>query len=244
MLVLITRARDEAARTAEKLAARGHLSIMSPVLEMVATGAAWPQGVVDAVIATSAQAFDLLKLEPEWPLPEAMRLLPLFLVGEKTAAAARNSGFAGPALVASDAKDLAVHIFTRPAHPARSVYLAGRDRKPDLEARLSEAGLVIEALEVYEARAAAQLSQEAVGGLASGTIDAVLHYSRRSAELFLNLAKAADLAVAPMQHAAISADAAQPLRDAGLPHIAVAAEPNEQSVLTLLDARPGQTEAL
>ncbi|MGO9005449.1 MAG: uroporphyrinogen-III synthase [Beijerinckiaceae bacterium] len=244
MLVVVTRGRDEAVRTARKLAARGHRSIVSSVLEMAATGATWPQGVVDAVIATSAQAFDLLKLEPEWPPPEARRLMPLFLVGERTATAARNSGFSGPMLVAPDAKNLATRILVQHTRPARTVYLAGRDRKPDLEARLGEAGLIVEAIEVYEAHAAACLSQEAIDGFATGTIDAVLHYSRRSAEIFLNLVQSANLAAAPLLHAAISADASQPLRNAGFAHIAVAAEPNEKSILALLDAQPGQARAL
>lgn len=244
MQVLITRAREEAVRTAQKLTKRGHQAIVSPVLEMNATGATWPQGVVDALVATSAQAFELLKLAPEWPLPEAKRLLPLFLVGEKTASAARARGFSGPLSLAADAKELAGLFMARHAQPARTLYLAGRDRKPDLEARLREAGSVIETLEVYEAQAATDMSRDAIDGLRSGTINAVLHYSRRSAEIFLRLAEAAGLATRSLLHAAISEDAAQPLRDAGLPLIAIAAEPKENSLLALLDMRMKLPEAL
>jgi uroporphyrinogen-III synthase len=235
MQVLVTRAHIGAMRTAEQLAVRGHHAIVSPVLEMAATDAAWPRGVVDALIATSAQAFDLLKCEPEWPLPEAKRLLPLFLVGERTAEAARARGFTGPMLVAPDVQELTKMILYRRALPPRRLYIAGRDRKPDLETCLNEAHLGVETIEVYEARAAASLTQDAIEGLAAGTVDAVLHYSRRSAEIFLNLAEMAGLPTAPLQHMAISSDAAQPLRDAGLPYISVAAEPNDEAVLALLD---------
>jgi uroporphyrinogen-III synthase len=234
MLVLVTRARDEAVRTAKKLAQRGHRPILSSVLEIQATGAPWPPGVVDALIATSAHAFEFLALESEWPQPEARRLLPLFLVGERTAAAARLCGFDGPTFLAPDAKDLATLIAERAVRPRRFIYLAGRDRKADLEARLHATDVAVETIEVYEARGARGLNPEAIEHFRAGTLDAALHYSKRSAEIFLKLAKAAHVTIEPLLHVAISEDAAQPLRHAGLPHIAVAAEPNEQAVLALL----------
>jgi uroporphyrinogen-III synthase len=235
MRVLVTRGRAAAARTAEQLASMGHDAIASPVLEIVATDATWPHGVVDAVTATSAQAFEFLKGAPERPLPEARRLLPLFLVGERTAAAARSRGFQGPTLLALDAKDLVRQIRERPAQPERTLYLAGRDRKSDLEDGLAEAGLAVETLETYEARAAESLSPEVIDAQGSGQIDAVLHYSRRSAATFGDLATSAGLDLSPLLHIAISEDAAAPLRAAGLPRIAVAAQPKERAMLVLLD---------
>jgi hypothetical protein len=79
--------------------------VLSPVLDMVPTEATWPAGIIDGVIATSARAFELLSATPDWPLPEARRLLPLFLVGERTLAA-RDRGFEGPAVIAPDANSL------------------------------------------------------------------------------------------------------------------------------------------
>ncbi len=236
MRILLTRARDEAMRTAEKLAAHGHLAIFSPVLEMLPTGAQWPNGVTDAVIATSAQAFDLAQFPPQWPVPEARRLMPLFLVGSKTAEAARRRGFEGEAVLAPYAKDLAASVVNGVHPPARLLYLAGRDRKSDLEIRCREAGLDIIAIEIYEACAAARLSEEAIAAITKGEIDAVLHYSRRSAEIFLALAQAAGLDPMLVRHMAISADAAAPLQAAGLLRLAIAAEPNEQAMLALLSA--------
>jgi uroporphyrinogen-III synthase len=236
MRVLVTRGRAAAARTAEKLAAMGHDAIVSPVLEIAATDAVWPSGIIDALIATSAQAFEFLKADDERPPPETRRLLPLFLVGERTAAAARAGGFEGPAVLALDGKDLARQILERPSLPKRMLYLAGHDRKNDLEDRLGTSGLKIDVLETYEARAAASLAPEVVGGPGAGGLDAVLHYSRRSAAIFLDLATSAGLDAGSLLHMAISEDAATPLRDAHLARIAVAAEPRERSVLALLDA--------
>ncbi|MCI0466859.1 MAG: uroporphyrinogen-III synthase, partial [Beijerinckiaceae bacterium] len=106
VLVLLTRALDESLRTAARLAGEGHEAILSPVIEMVPTGAVWPAGVVDGAVATSARAFELLSSTPDWPSPEARRLLPLLLVGERTRQAARDRGFEGPDLIAPDAKAL------------------------------------------------------------------------------------------------------------------------------------------
>jgi uroporphyrinogen-III synthase len=241
VLVLLTRALDDAMRSAARLAALGHHAILSPVLEMAPTGAQWPAGAVDGVLATSAQAFELLSATPDWPAPEARRLLPLYLVGERTCEAARGRGFEGRALVADDAGTLAGEAVARLGGdaPARLLYLAGRDRKPDLEAALTAAGHAVEAIEVYAAEPAEALDPEAAALIESGAIGAVLHYSRRSAQIFLELSREAGLDAGSLAHVAISADAARPLADAGLKSIRVAGEPKEQAMLALLTDAPG-----
>jgi uroporphyrinogen-III synthase len=230
MLVLLTRPLNEAARSAEKLRAMGHTVILSPVIEIEPTHALWPQGVIDAVIATSARAFECLDLAPEWPLPEARRLFPLFVVGAKTAEAARARGFEGPLRVTLDAKALSRVIsdsFTASSH---ILYLAGIDRKSDLETGCAGTGLALDVVETYGAQAAANLSEEAIH-LAAGDAGVVLHFSRRSAEIFLRLAAKARLDLSPLIHIAISDDVATAL--ASLPKVVVAAEPSEDAILAL-----------
>lgn len=234
MRILVTRGREEALRTAEKLTASGHQPILSPVIDMCPTGAAWPSGIADAVVATSAAAFDLAQFPDDYPLPEARRLMRLFAVGAKTAEAARQRGFTGEAVVTADAKDLATALTSALTPPARLIYLAGHDRKPDLESSCSAAGLTIVPIEIYEARGATHLSDEVVAGFAHDAIDVVLHYSRRSAEIFLALAAAAEINVTHVRHVAISADAAEPLQAAACQTIAIAGEPKEQAILALL----------
>jgi uroporphyrinogen-III synthase len=244
MLVLLTRAPDEGTRTAIKLAAHGHRAILSPVLDMVPTGAEWPRGVIGGVLATSSQAFELFSDTPDWPLPEARRLLPLYLVGARTQDAARGRGFEGPALIAADAKELAASVAAKVDASRRLLYLAGRDRKPDLEKMLAEAGKTVEAIEVYSAQAAESLSEDAATSLAAGEIGAVLHYSRRSAEIFLRLVRQAGLDVSKLAHVSISSDAAAPLRSAGFSEAHVAEQPNEQAMLALVAALAARAKAL
>jgi uroporphyrinogen-III synthase len=69
-----------------------------------------------------------------------------------------------------------------------------------------------------------------------GQIDAVLHFSRRSADNFVAAAKAAGLmtqALAPRQ-LCLSQPVAEPLRAAGAHDIAIASRPDEAALLKLL----------
>ncbi len=240
MLVLVTRALDEAMRTAANLTVRGHTAILSPVLEMIPTGAEWPDGVVDGVLATSARGFELFSAAPDWPPLEARRLTPVYAVGDRTLDSARERGFEGRATLAPDAGTLARIVVEAlgGGGPARLVYLAGRDRKPDLEAELAEAGHAVAAIEVYAAEPAEALDPEAAALIEAGEIGAALHFSRRSAQLFLELTREAGLDVAGLDHVAISADAAQPLIEAGVASVRVAPEPNEEAMLALLTEKP------
>lgn len=233
MRILLTRAPEDAARTAEKLKAQGHQVYSSPVFEIQPRDSEWPKGVIDAVVATSAQAFEQAQFAPDRPLPEVRRLMRLFAVGEKTAEAAKRSGFTGEGTVAQDAKELADIIVTRVPASARLAYLAGRDRKSELETRCKEARIEIIPVEIYEARAAEALSKEALDAFKGGNVDAVMHYSRRSVEIFLRLANAAGFDLKAIRHVAISSDTAAPLHDAGCALITVAVEPKEQAMLAV-----------
>lgn len=235
--VLLTRARDDAERTAEKLRRMGVAPVISPVIEIAATGAKIPDAAFDAALATSARAIayagnDLSKLAS----------LPFYVVGARTKRAAEAHGLQ----VAASAPDVAALVsrLRKAFAPlpvgegaaARFLYLAGRDRRDELEAFLREGGHDVSTIEVYEARAARALTDAAIATLKSDEDAVVLHYSARSAKIFLELANAAPLSLrhAGALHLALSEDVARSLRDAGCANVRVAAEPNEDSLLQLL----------
>ena len=60
MRVLLTRAVEDAARTRAALEVLGHSVLVSPVITIDTLSSAWPQGVVDAILATSGHAFTKL----------------------------------------------------------------------------------------------------------------------------------------------------------------------------------------
>ena len=208
MRVIVTRARADAERTAAALRARGHEPILSPVLEIVRTGAQIQPDQAQGLVATSAHAFEAIRAGEAASLAP----LPLFVVGARTGQAAQRAGLAAPRVIAARASELAAQMAPALTAGAGLLYLAGRDRKPDLEDALAHAGFRIDAAIVYEARAHETFSPEAEAALRQGEAEAVLHFSRRSAQLFLICAARAGLedVAARLRHICISQDAAAP----------------------------------
>ncbi|GLI93326.1 uroporphyrinogen-III synthase [Methylocystis echinoides] len=224
--VLVLRAREDAARTAETLRAMGHEPVLSPVLEIAPTGAAIPPGPYDAVLASSAKGLECAGADAH-----AFQSLPFHAVGAKTAAAARGLGWR-PDIVAGAAESILPLLLGRYTYPVNFLYIAGRDRQPTLEAGLRGAGHRITTVTVYEARAAEALTESARAAIEAGSIAVALHYSRRSVDIFLRLVDAAGLAqhLRTMRHAALSNEVAAPLRAVGLSPV-VAEKPDEAGLL-------------
>ena len=89
---------------------------------------------------------------------------------------------------------------------------------------------------VYEARAAHALPDVARTALKQGLVDAVLHFSARSATIFCEQVAAAGLAAQAraLLHVAISADAASALEALAPPRLKIAAAPDEAHMLDQL----------
>jgi uroporphyrinogen-III synthase len=229
MRVLVTRARPEAERTADQLARRGHTVTAAPLTEPVPTGEPMPSGPFDAFVVTSARAVRALE-------NVGRRSLPALAVGERTAAALRDAGFqdvrTGPGEAAGLA-ELASRLF--PAG-ARLLHVAGRHRKAEPEASLMAHGHRVRIWEAYEAKAIECFPGEVAAGLRAGQFDAVLHFSRRSAGLFVELAERAGLRpqLSMPTHLCLSPDVAVPF--VGLAtRVVVADQPREAEMLDLVD---------
>ena len=241
MRVLVVRPAPADARTAQRLKDLGHEAVAAPLLIHENIENPCPAGAFDIVIATSAQAFRALAARE---IPAHLRAAPLCVVGARTGEAAQRLGFSAPRRIGADAAALAQMIAqdfapraARGGQAPRALYLAGAARKPHLEADVRALGLDLAVWEVYAARAASALPAPAAQALAAGRIDAALHFSRRSAEVFCGLVAAAGLAdqARRLRHIAISPDAAQGLRALDPPDPRVAAAPEEGAMLSLLD---------
>lgn len=228
MRVLVTRAAQDAVRTAARLREMGHTPILSPVIDIVPTGATLPEQPFDAIIATSAHAF-----APAMQIPHALQGATLLVVGKRTAEAAKHNGFGEAEIVAPDADAFLAALDEDFPPPFRFLYLAGRDRKPDIERTLTARGHEVTVLESYEAKAASAVSDEAHTALSDGSVDAVLHYSRRSAEIFCALLEGSGITPGKAVHVVISPDAAAPLQQRGWP-VRVPETPDEEAMLRAL----------
>jgi uroporphyrinogen-III synthase len=230
MRILLTRPEADGERTAARLESLGHEVLRGPVLEIVPTRTPVPDTPFDALIATSAHAF----LDLQGAITH-LRSLPIHVAGMRTAVAAKRAGFDHPGIVARDARDLATAILAQTPPAARFLYLAALDRRPDIESRLAAAGHDVTPCITYEASAVGNLPLDVIEALRQGTVDAVLHFSPRSAELYLALARRAgflDEALRPLQ-VAISDAAAESLRPTAT-RLAIARAPDLDAMIACL----------
>jgi uroporphyrinogen-III synthase len=231
MRVLVTRPLPDAERTAAAVRARGHDVLLAPLMQVRPVPAVL-DGNWSAVVVTSANALRVLAAEQTKPL----FALPLYAVGQRSADAARELGFREVRSANGDAQDLVRLIAERHAGQAEPyLYLAGEDRAADVEAALGRHRVEVKTAVVYRVMTIG-FPPELFDAVESREIDAVLHFSHRSAKNYLAGAKAAGLmiqALAPRQ-VCLSKQAAEPLRAAGAGDIAIARRPDEASLLDLL----------
>ena len=228
--IALTRAIEDSTRSAERLRRLGYAGVVAPATRIVATRIEAPDGDWDAVVATSAKAFDQMSAG----LREAIVELPLFVVGARTAQAAAELGLGLAEAPSIDASALAERLRACLAPMSRVLYLAGRDRKSDLERALTAAGHRPTACEIYAAEARVAWSSREVRAVA--TCDAALHYSTRGAELALRLAEGAGIGdrFRALLHVCISEDAAASLRAASVARVCSAEWPEEDALLATL----------
>jgi len=243
--LLVTRPEPDGARTAAALRARGHEVTVAPLLRVAAIADAdLGAGPHAGVIITSANAARAIASHPR--RAELVKL-PLFAVGRRSAEAARAAGFGEVTSADGDARDLVRLVAGRipdfagaqsglRATGASLLYLAGEDRAVDLAAELAAHNVPVRTVAVYRTVKAAAFSPPARAALAAGQLDGVLHFSRRSAEAFVDCARLAgvlDRALA-LPHYCLSSPVAEPLAAAGATRIHVSPRPDEPALLELL----------
>jgi uroporphyrinogen-III synthase len=233
MRVVVTRPQADAARTAQALEARGHEVLVAPLMR-VEPLAADLSGDWAGVIVTSGNALGAIEGHPQ---AESLKTLPLFAVGRRSAATAQ--GFASVHSADGDVRDL-VALITREHRGDTLLYLAGEDRAADLVGELARVRVRAEMRIVYRA-VSAPFPPILVAALEAGDVDAVLHYSRRSAENYLQAAREAGTleAALAVMHACLSSQVAEPLRTAGVTDVRIASRPEEAAMLGLLDGQNG-----
>src|SRR4026209_2314916 len=232
MRVVVTRPQTDSERTAVALEALGHEVLVAPLMriEPVAVDLA---GTWSAIVITSANALQAVPATAD-----GVKTLPVFAVGDRSAEAARQAGFAEVSSANGDIKDL-VRLVAARAVGAKAplLYLAGEDRSGDLVPQLAAHGIDAEMKVVYRIPAEVFPPVRAAA-LESGDVVPVLLFSRRSAELFVEGARSSGVAgpAEDVRHLCLSAQVAEPL--AGASRIAVAVRPEEVALIALLRAQP------
>lgn len=228
MRILVTRPREQGEATAARLAALGHEALVAPLSTIVQTGETPPGGPFGALLVTSANAVPVLA--------GFDRTLPVFAIGPRTAALVRAAGFTEVRSAEGDGASLAALVANVVSPGTRLLHVAGRDHKPEPQASLARAGFAVETFVAYEAVAAAALPDSLDRMLRERSLDAALHFSRRTAETALALTRAANLAKSflALRHLCLSADVASPLRERGAARLIIAREADEASLFAAL----------
>ena len=236
MRVAITRPQADGERSATTLRAHGHEVLLAPLMRVEPITADL-SGAWSAIVVTSANAPGAIA---DHPARTALLALPVFAVGERSAAAARAAGFADVAPAGGDVHDLVMLIAARHRDTMPLLYLAGEDRAADLVGELARHDIKAEMRVVYRA-VTTHFPPALIDALRAGTVDAVLHYSKRSAENYVAGARAAGIErdALAVRHLCLSAQVAAPLQGAGAPRVAVARHPEEAALIELLGGSGG-----
>jgi len=245
MAVLVTRPHPDDEATAAALRAKGFEVMLAPMLRFE------PVAFHDdgdsrygAVIVTSANALRGIAPHLQDSRLQGSRLLklPLFAVGEHTASAAHRAGFDNVIPANGDAASLRDSVLAsvkakelKKASPL--LYLAGADLARDLAGELDERGFTVVTRTTYRMIPVSSLPREACEAFAASGIEAVLHYSRRSARAFLDAARAGGVEISALAipQCCISAAVASVVRDAGAAQVMAAASSDENALFEVLD---------
>lgn len=194
-MILVIRPEPGASATAARAEALGLEVVKAPLFEARAMAWEKPEGRFDAVAMTSAQAARL-----GGPGLAALRALPLWAVGARTAEAAREAGFLHVHVAGGDAEQLFAAMTKAGAR--KVLRLAGREHMPTPPFP----GEVV-TVPVYAAEAASDLPGAARGALGAGAL-ALLH-SPRAARVLTALAGKVGTTLSASEAVAISPAAAE-----------------------------------
>ena len=228
--MIVTRPESAGKATSRRLAALGFLPVAAPVLRIAPLPARLPpSSTVQAVVVTSANAVSALGA--------AFHHVPLYTVGDATAAQARAAGFADVTSAGGNAEALAGLLFRclSPSHGALLLPTA-RGEGLSLDGNLRQAGFAVLRRAVYAAVPHKSLPAAAGAALSRGEACAALFFSPATARSFTKLLLAALPAecVMAVDALALSPAVAAPLASLPWRRIRVAARPDQDALLTLL----------
>lgn len=237
MRVLVTRPEPGATQTAGKLRELGIEPVMLPLTEIIALKPDWPAGRFDAVLVTSANAFRAASA-----LPELWRALPMHVVGKRTEAAVRASGFANIKSVVADINALLAALSGSCSRGSRFVYLCGRVRRPDLETGLETRGHIVVPVETYDTHSVSYMTDkfQKISGLEA--LDGVLVMSGEAGHALVPYLRNPNLnqIFEKTWFYCISGRVAEELEPLAPGRVLVSETPDESGVLRLVQASPNR----
>jgi uroporphyrinogen-III synthase len=222
MRVLVTRPEKDSAALAESIRRAGHEAIVSPLLDIVPVGWEMPETGISALVLTSQNAVTPVHAD-------ILNRYPCFCIGAATAEAARAAGYDVIAHAEGDRAGLIAALAARKLKHV--LFLSGHVERADLVAELAAVDILTTKRIVYEAQARTAFSPDAAHALADNSIDCILLFSPRSAEIFCNLLQSLPgVQQSRLTLACLSAAVAEAC-GTGWSHITLAQQPSTQHLL-------------
>jgi uroporphyrinogen-III synthase len=187
MRLLVTRPQPDADQLAAELTARGHSSLIAPVLEITHLGTAIDLDGVQAILVTSRNGVRTLSAMTD------RRDIPLLAVGYGTAGEAEASGFSTLAASGDVAALGALVRATLRSDAGKLLWITGKNVRGDLRADLCSAGYHILRHVAYDARAVDSVPPDCAAALERHEIDGALFFSPRTAQTFVRILTMAGL---------------------------------------------------
>jgi uroporphyrinogen-III synthase len=225
--ILITRPREEAARTAAAFKARGFETLIEPMLDVVPVDdPTFSTEDAQAILLTSGNGARALGRT------QVPRDMPVFTVGDRTAEEARAQGFTRVEAAGGNVEALAA-LVTAQLDPSGGplIHISGRDVAGDLEGAVTAKAFTYRRHVLYKAHAAERFSEALTAALRAHTIAGVIFYSARTATTFVMLAKRAGLAEAfeAMTAICLSEAVAAAARELNWGHIQITPRPEVEA---------------
>ena len=188
MRLLITRPETDALPLAETLRARGHETVVEPLLTIDYLDLPLNlEGIRGVLITSAAGIRALARLSGD-------RRVPVYAVGSASATTARELGYRDVHMAGGDVHTLAELVIDS-LSPDDGIlfHAAGSALAGDLKALLEAKGFTIFRTAIYHAHTATDLSAGLAKAIAAGEIGGVLLYSPRTARTFARLLRKAGL---------------------------------------------------
>jgi uroporphyrinogen-III synthase len=234
MHVLITRPEADSAELKNKLEAMGHTVSCCPLLTIAYDAPPLNLHGVQALIATSRNGLQGLARSPAF---ESARSLPTFAVGPGTAALARDLGFSSVIEGPGRAEDL-VPLIASSLEPEGGplLHVSGDKIAFDVAGALAAQRFDVRREIVYRSVAAGGLDAKVGAAIKSGTVDAVILMSPRTANVFMDLVAAAglDAEARQLRFYCLSTAVADALSPLGASKVKIARLPNSEEMLAAL----------
>jgi uroporphyrinogen-III synthase len=229
MRILVTRPLEDGREIAARLAERGHQALLAPLLTPHFHGGPEPDFTdVQAILATSANGIRALSRRT------ARRDLAIFAVGPQTAQEARNAGFVAVRSADGDATALAEASMRWASRDQGDLlHVCAEDAPGTLTELLVSNGFRVRRCALYAIEPASSLPAEAKAALQEGALDAVMFFSPRTARIFAALV--GSLPTERLTALCISPATAQALSPIAFGRIAMAAKPNQDAMLALIE---------